>query len=530
MSSKHALWITLATFLLLIFVMEYAIMLNTNGVFSYPLDDVYIHLAIARNIAFYHVWGISPQGFTSASSSVLYPLLLAGTLKIFGAHTIIPFIINLLTGLLFLVALHKWLVRQELGPVAQLSILLVVILVTPLTVIVMCGMEHMLQIWFCFLFVTRFSEELAAQVETGKRGFSWQLYAYGFLLTATRYEGAVLIGIAGLIAFFEGRMLTAVKLVVVSVLPIIIFGAYAQYHGSYAIPNSVLLKSGAPPLTIDGMINFFFDDLYNKLSISTGFYATAAPQRLLLILPLTYLFCRPAIPAIKYRYMIILLTLATLCYLLLTGRTRFPRYEAYLIANGAIVSGVLLFRYGKQALSLLFAQAKWLLIFVGFILVIPILLRSRDALTLVHPASVNIYQQQYQMGLFLGKYYYNTPVAFNDIGAASYFTRGGNLDLWGLGSYEITKSIKNGYYSPGYIEQLTQKDSIRIAVIFERYIPQGVWQNWNKVGSWQLRSNVICADDSVSFFAVRPEEAVGLRKHLQAYESLLPNGVIAHYY
>jgi len=250
----------------------------------------------------------------------------------------------------------------------------------------------------------------------------------------------------------------------------------------------------------------------------------------LLILPLTYLFCRPALPAIKYRYMVILLTLATLCYLVLTGRTRFPRYEAYLIANGAIVSGVLLFRYGKQALSLLFAQAKWLLIFVGFILVIPILLRSRDALTLVHPASVNIYQQQYQMGLFLGKYYYNTPVAFNDIGAASYFTRGGNLDLWGLGSYEITRSIKNGYYSPQYIEQLTQKDSVRIAVIFERYIPEGVWSKWNKVGSWSLRSNVICADDSLSFFAVRPEERLGLRKNLQAYESLLPNGVIARYY
>lgn len=39
MDSKHTLWITLAAFLLLIFVMKYVILQNTNGVFAYPLDD-----------------------------------------------------------------------------------------------------------------------------------------------------------------------------------------------------------------------------------------------------------------------------------------------------------------------------------------------------------------------------------------------------------------------------------------------------------------------------------------------------------
>jgi len=532
MIAKHALWIALAAFLLPIIIMEYAILQSTHGVFSYPLDDTYIHLAIARNIAFYQVWGISPQGFSSASSSVLYPLLLAGTLKVFGTHTVIPFIINLLAGTAFLVILHKWLVRQQLTPVAQLCILLLVILVTPLMAIVMCGMEHMLQVLFCFLFITRFAEELANKVTSApqKVAFSWQVYMYGALVTATRYEGIVLVGLACAFVFFEDRILVALKLFVLALLPVFIFGAYAQYHGSYAIPNSVLIKSGAPPLTFDGLFNFFTNDLYNKLSLSVVGFSTTATQRILLILVFSCLLCWRAMQeAIKYRYMLMLLALATVFYLVLTGRTRFPRYEAYLIANGTIVTGVMLFRYAKEAISVLFVQAKWLLLLAGFILVIPILLRTKDALTLLFPASINIYQQQYQMGLFLGKYYYNTPIAFNDIGAASYFTRAHNVDLWGLGNLEVTRSIKEGYYSGDFLQQLTKKDSVRIAVVFERAFPPDLYQHWKKIGSWQLTYNVICADDSISFFAVRPQEAPVLRANLQAYEHLLPKGVIAHY-
>ena len=45
------------------------------GVFEYPLDDVYIHLAMAEGIA-QGTYGINPGEAASASSSILYPLLL----------------------------------------------------------------------------------------------------------------------------------------------------------------------------------------------------------------------------------------------------------------------------------------------------------------------------------------------------------------------------------------------------------------------------------------------------------------------
>ena len=42
--------------------------------FIYPLDDAYIHLALSRNVAENGIWGINPNSFDSASSSILYTL------------------------------------------------------------------------------------------------------------------------------------------------------------------------------------------------------------------------------------------------------------------------------------------------------------------------------------------------------------------------------------------------------------------------------------------------------------------------
>src|SRR5438132_223114 len=48
-----------------------------GGAFTYPLDDAYIHLAVAKNLAAHGVWGVTQHGFTFANSSLAWPLLLA---------------------------------------------------------------------------------------------------------------------------------------------------------------------------------------------------------------------------------------------------------------------------------------------------------------------------------------------------------------------------------------------------------------------------------------------------------------------
>ncbi|MCB2152947.1 MAG: hypothetical protein KDE06_18660, partial [Rhodobacteraceae bacterium] len=57
------------------FLLWQALSYHRAGLFEYPLDDVYIHLAMASGIMG-GTYGINPGEPASAASSVLYPLLL----------------------------------------------------------------------------------------------------------------------------------------------------------------------------------------------------------------------------------------------------------------------------------------------------------------------------------------------------------------------------------------------------------------------------------------------------------------------
>src|SRR5271167_2084671 len=77
-----------------VFVIESLAIRHTNGMLIYPLDDTFIHMAVARNLSMHHNWGINPFQFGSASSSLLYTLLLSGLFSIFSVDRLIPFLVN----------------------------------------------------------------------------------------------------------------------------------------------------------------------------------------------------------------------------------------------------------------------------------------------------------------------------------------------------------------------------------------------------------------------------------------------------
>jgi hypothetical protein len=532
-AQKWVLPIAIGLFLLPVLFLEAMILADTNGTFMYPVDDTFIHLAIAKNFAFHGVWGISAHEFASASSSILYPLILTLILKIVGLHTIIPFFVNLIAAILLLIVVRRWLQRQEISPAGQLWVLAGLIFFTPLPILAMSGMEHTIQLLFCFLFIWSFSDSVSKLVASEEKEwtFPWPVFIYAFLLTLTRYEGMTIIGIACLILAAYKRWWLAFQLGFAGFLPILVFGIISLYMGSYFIPNSVLLKSGAPPLTVDGILTYFTDTWFEKLSSSGVGYNMIGTQRLLFILPITYLvFSEHIRKALTYRYILIILMAATLLHLSVAGIVRFPRYEAYLVGCSSIVIGSLIVKYGKQVLAGPVGKAGWVAYGVGILLIYPLFFRSTSAFTNVDTQSQNIYGQQYQMGRFMHNYYYDVPVAFNDIGAVSMMTQGKNVDFWGLGNFDVTMSIKKNYYGPDFLNWLSQKDSVKVAVLFERYFPPQLLYQWDKVASWQVPNNIICADDSVSFYAVDKGAGAALRKHLHDYESSLPHGVTVRYY
>src|ERR1700744_1645415 len=103
-----------AVFLLLasIYLIESPVLHHTHGSLLYPMDDAFVNLTVARNLAFYQVWGLSKYAFQSASSSLLYPVALAPVFFIAGAHLWVPLVVNFLAAGYFLLALQRVLIRR----------------------------------------------------------------------------------------------------------------------------------------------------------------------------------------------------------------------------------------------------------------------------------------------------------------------------------------------------------------------------------------------------------------------------------
>ena len=528
-------WIlTLAIIALIIpvLIIEYQVMTYTRGVFAYPLDDAFIHMGIARNLALHGVWGISPFGFVSASSSILYPPLLAAVFIVTGPHIVIPLMLNLLSGIAILVVMQRWLRRQGLSPLSQLVILLAAIFFIPLPVIISIGMEHTLQILFCFLFIYRFSDWLAAGVQSGQKHWkvSPEVFIYGVLVTATRYEGILLIMVACALLLYYRQWELSLELGIISMLPVIIFGIYAMFNGNFFLPNSVLLKADAIPMTPAGILDFVTHGIFQKLFYDTPTTSAVSIERLLIVLPLTYfVFFQQLRKDLTYRCILIFLMAATFLHMSLANTNWFYRYEAYLPGCAVLVIGSLIAKYGRELFMKKSWPSRWVGIFITLLLFLPFVLRSRDALRDVQGACHNIYDQNYNMGRFLHEYYDTTTVAINDLGCPSYFLSGKLIDLWGLGNIEVAQSKRNNYYGTPFLDSLIRKEKVKIAVVFDRLYNPDLLYKWHKIAIWHIDDRRVSGDANLSFYAVDTLMGPALKKNLMRYQPSLPSGVTVYY-
>ena len=225
------------------------------------------------------------------------------------------------------------------------------------------------------------------------------------------------------------------------------------------------------------------------------------------------------------------------------------RYEAYLIFCSVTIIGVLVGRYGralwlgkepgfapapgatlKGGTTWMTAAARGMVVVALFALFFPLVLRSTAAFSKTGTACINIYQQQYQMGQFLHKYYDKDATAANDIGAISYFTSGPVLDLWGLGNIKVAKSKKNKYWTPDFLDSLSRESHTKLAIVYDTWFNDSLLHRWTKVATWQIQNNVICGDDTVSFYVVNKGDEADLKKNLMEYAGSLPDGVSVKYY
>lgn len=520
--------VAIAVLFILLLLLEVAALRYTQGVFPYPLDDAFIHMAVAKNVVEHHNWGISAHGFQSASSSILYTLLLAGLFKVFSVHVILPFAVNVAAAVVLLLVLQEWLLRQGLSRRAQLIVQLAVVLITPLPILVMTGMEHTLQCLFCFLFLTRCCEWMNSDSK-----MPWTIPVYGLLITGIRYEGIFLAFIICLMLLWRRRVIAAFFVGGIALLPIVLFGVYSLGKGSYFFPNSVLLKSEGAQSSAGGILSFLAAKLLPRLVTNANKdYATAATQHLLLILPLSgWIFRGPLRRVPAYGSMLVVLFFCTVLQLVFASTGWFYRYEAYLVFCSTALLAVVILRFGGEVLQGETLRRNWLVpVSLLVILFLPLALRCGSAFAMAPRACQNIYEQQYQTGQFVHRWYRNEAVAVNDIGAVSFFSDADNLDMEGLGNFEVARRRKAGTRSAGFLDSLVHANHVDYAVVYPFVYGDSLLNRWRKVASWTIRNNVICGSPTVYFYAIDPAKEEGFRKSLEAQEALLPKGVTVKYY
>ena len=216
-----------------------------QGHFGYPLDDTYIHMAMAKNFALHGVWGITRYAFSSSTSSPLYTLLLAAAYFLTGVREITPLILNVIAGMAVLLWCDFILRKQSMPFTWRVSLLSLLVLAVPLYTLVLVGMEHVFHTLATLIFLHLCSTALAdrTSLTVSERLLLLSLTA---VLVMLRYEGIFLIAAAGLLFLLRRMWTLTVGLAIAAAAPLLLYGWISVKHGWYLIPNSLILKANVP--------------------------------------------------------------------------------------------------------------------------------------------------------------------------------------------------------------------------------------------------------------------------------------------
>ena len=505
--------------------------LANGGQFVYPLDDAYGHMAIAKNLAQHRLWGFSAiDGFSSGSSSLLWPLLLAACFRVFGVHEWPPLALNLVAAVGFVFYAGAVIRRETRSGAVAFVLLAAVMFLTPLLTVAECGMEHCWQIliclWFLDLAVKRLADDVPPQTA---RHAGWLLPVASFGMTLVRYEGLFLLGLVGLLLLCRRRWWLTAACAAAGGLPVAAFGVYAMSRGWRFLPNSVLLKAGVlPPRLWDAFLAFV-----TKIHADM----TANPHMVALVAGLTAaLLAQGRRRDTLWHRQTLRLTLllgGTLMHLQFAGAGWIFRYEGYLLGLGILFIGLTV---AEEIGDILADGRGWLergqrlgvWVVAGFLFVSPLWSHAAKAWAMMVPASHNIYEQQYQMAHFLRQSYRNEGVAANDIGAIDFFANIGLVDLWGLGTMEVAQAKFDHRYTPDVVRRLIARHDVRVIMVYLEWASSygGPLPEWVPVGRWTIPDNEVCGSATVAFFAPNPTLVPTLAGALREYAPRLPPGIV----
>jgi hypothetical protein len=498
---------------------------QNNGHFVYAQDDPYIHLVIARTLAVHGVWGVTPDQFAPASSSPLWTVLLATVRLLGGGAGWWPFVINVAAGLLVVWAADR-LIPTSAGPAFRLVALLTCIVVIPLPTLVFIGMEHTLHIAgvlaLCGAAATRVAGE--GQDRLWPAGICLSVLTAGL-----RYEGLFVIAVVVAAALLRRRWSTAVSVGLGGALVPGVYAIYSMAHGGLPLPNSVLMKSDPARFGSWFSALGFMGDWVGVLSLyQRPVLAVLAIAALLLAAVLA----NPGRSSWSTPIVLIgFFAGATLLHVCLVKVEWFFRYEAYVIALGlaAVTNAAAEVRRSSALAGVLAGNPlrRGAAVTCAAVLALPLVSRGAEAMLLTVPATGEVYRQQYQMGLFFGRYYPGGSVAVNDIGAVAWLGGVKVIDLVGLATPDVAKARRHNADDTAFFDSLLRRHDAAVACVYDYYFTgsRSLPQSWHKVGEWRMARHAAVSRETVAFYAPSPERTVRLREALEGFARHLPGGV-----
>lgn len=468
------------------------------GAFEYPLDDVYIHLAMARGIMG-GTYGINPGEPASAASSILYPLLLL-PLAASDLQRFLPLALNAAALAALAWLFGRWIVRAGHTASAATALAIIAPFALAMPGVAALGMEHTLHALAAMMVLAGLWDFLV----TGRIG--WMLVAGAILAPMFRFEGLALSLAACLALALRGRGLAGATLAGGVVMPVVLFMAFLLSQGLPPLPNSVLAKMGGKFGGYDPSVRL----IANFLSL--GGVAMAVAYGLLV----AAFVSRAAKSDARLRLLAACALIAVTAHLLMGQVGWLGRYEHYAIV---MIAAVLVMAEPQVGRSL--RLAIWGAALGGAV--------YYSAVTWHHYnwTAQAVHLQQHQMArlvaLLPGR-----KVAVNDIGWVSWIGQAPVLDLWGLASTEARRARidpPGGLPAPGWAGDLARRHGAQYAMVYADWFEDGIGDEWVPVAQLTMthpRGNL--GGNTVTIYAIDPAITPDLRAAVDRLAADLPPG------
>jgi hypothetical protein len=545
-----------------------ASLLSTGGRLVYVLDDPAIHLSVAENLARHGTWGVVPGHFESASSAPLWTVLLAAwDLVVPGPTNVAPLVLNVAASLAVIALLATQ--QDALRPgrrrpldVAAVAVLTVVVLFLP--GLTMVGMEHTLHAALVLAATILLHRRLAGRGDpgwssrpgllggptsvAGRAVTGWLPLVLLALATLTRFETAfVAAGICLAVVVLGRAWGVAVRVGLASALPLAGFGLANRLGGQDLLPNSVLAKTRGD----EGATSSVVEELAGRF---TGDPLVALLAGVLLVALLVAWQTRAgAWPRWSFPAAVYLVAVGL--HVVLARIGWYERYQAYLVVLGvyavlSLLGDTLPALAGARAPRRIPARSggdggrgpdgggapaprpRPPVLVPGLVAVTLLFTTTKTLLTVdASEAVTETYQQRYQAGLFLDRYYDGEPVATGELGYISLFHDGPVTDLFGLGDHEVLRARldANQHLPASYWGDLAERRGFDVVAAY----PTTLWfdtpEDWILVGTWRIDADVITAfEPDLNFWATSPEAVAPLARHLEEFAPELPDDVEWH--